>query len=171
MKVAWKLCDLLIWAVLLYVLDLSTIVSILVFLGLMNILYYCVSKLRSNRLNRFYEYTVKEDKVFIHFSPIVLTGFWINSKQLLAYRRNALEELQKKGFNDVYGDTISLTSINHKLPVYEKLDKWSKEGILTIITTLFASYGNIQNILKLSLTRKTVNLIFKYPYLRFKYVL
>lgn len=171
MKAIWKLCDLLIWAGLVYFLEFRTILSIIIFLALMNVLYYCVSRLRSNRLNKFYEYTVKEDKVFIHFSPIVLIGFWINSKQLLEYRRDALEELQKRGFHDVYGDTISLTSINHNLPVYETMEKWSKEGMLTIITTLFASYGNIQNIMKLSLTQKTVNLLFKYPFLRYKYTL
>ncbi|MFB5268141.1 hypothetical protein ACE41H_15340 [Paenibacillus enshidis] len=170
MKAMWKVVDVLFWisvGTILVKLDLLNM--IVGFLLIVNLFYYIGQCFLDKRLNWFYEYSVKGDKVFIHFSPKVLFGFWINSKQLLQYRKHALEELKKKGVHTVYGDTISLTTINNKLPVETKLDKWSREGILTIISTLFVSYGNIQNVLKLSLARKTVNVLCKYPYMRFKY--
>ncbi|AJE54207.1 hypothetical protein RE92_24755 (plasmid) [Paenibacillus polymyxa] len=78
-------------------------------------------------------------------------------------------KLASKGYDDIYGETVSLTKINSHISESQILNKWGKEGILTIISTIFLTAFNLRNGLRLTLTRKVYNMLFSHQFIRFRY--
>ncbi|OAB30508.1 hypothetical protein PMSM_22715 [Paenibacillus macquariensis subsp. macquariensis] len=164
MKRIFKLLDISVWLLLISTIDIQIIFIILVTLTIINGAYFIRTRRSSKRLNRFYEYTLRaEGKIYLHFTPRILFGYWADSKTLTECRNNAISILQMKGYTEVRGETISLCKINDSQGylVEEKLSKWSWNGIFTIMSTLILTCSNLRNICTLTIVRKIYLLIFR----------
>lgn len=107
--------------------------------------------------------------MYLHFSPSILIGYWASRKTLLEARERAMNKLASMGYDDIYGETVSLTKINSHISDSLVLKKWGKEGVLTIISTIFLTVFNLRNVLTLTLTRKVYNMLFSHQFIRFRY--
>ncbi|RUT38692.1 hypothetical protein EJP82_26845 [Paenibacillus anaericanus] len=147
--------------------------TLLSFVSVINLAYFIRSRQNSFRLNAWYEYTLNKSTqdVVLHFAPQVLVGYWANSHILLKNRMDALIKLQSIGFFQVSGKTMSLTKINKREGIQgaQQLNKWGREGLVTLISTVFMTLVNLRNICTLTVTRKLYLLIFKSPFMSYKY--
>jgi len=173
-KILFKVIDLSVLSLLLITLDILDWMLLLVFVSIINTSYYVSTKKSSKRINWWYEFSIsadRQDEVYLHFAPSILIGYWADSSLLKKYRSKALNDLKAKGYSRISGKTISLVKINESTNYSEAalLKKWSKEGIVTLISTIFITLANLRSIVTLTVSRKIYLLIFKHPYKYFIY--
>ncbi|MNW33273.1 hypothetical protein D3C74_102330 [compost metagenome] len=154
---------------LLCLLDHVRVILLVLFVTVFNLLYFVNSKRSSKRLNRWYEYSINEERTLLHFSPSILIGYWANRSTLLRSRKAAINKLTSLGYANIYGETISLTKINGDLSDLTMLEKWGKNGVLTLITTIFQTCFNLRNVFTLTVTRKIFNMICSHSFIRYRY--
>ncbi len=168
-KMLFKLLDLALYIILLCLLDRVLMILMVLFVAVFNLLYFVNSTRSTKRLNRWYEYSIKDNRTLLHFSPSILIGYWADRNTLLRSRKAAINKLTSHGISDIYGETISLTKINGELSDLMVLKKWSKNGVLTLITTIFQTCFNLRNVFTLTVTRKVFNMICSHSFVRYKY--
>lgn len=155
--------------------DKITIIILLTFVTILNIAYFVKEKRNVRRLNAWYEYSTGKDphEVILHFTPMILIGYWADSSLLIKNRNDALIKLDEMGMNKIIGKTMSLVKINQaeEIEATEDLKKWSFDGLKTLFTTVFMTVFNLRNICTLTVSRKLYLLLFKSPYKAFMYSL
>jgi len=173
-KLIFKMLDCAALTCLVFIVnDKITIIILLTFITILNIAYFVKEKRNANRLNAWYEYSTSTDQneVILHFTPMILIGYWADSSRLIKNRNDALTKLDEMGINRIVGKTMSLVKINQNedIKASKDLEKWSLDGLKTLFTTVFMTVFNLRNICTLTVSRKLYLLVFKSPYKAFVY--